>query len=134
MEVTRVTNPNLGKKRTCQSCETRFFDLNKNPAICPKCGAKNKISVNKPRRTSLPELKAQDVNTTKTEGFSEDTNLEEIETKLADSNEDNETDELEAELEDTLDDSLMENTSELDENSDELSEVFEHVNNDGTEK
>lgn len=126
-----MTNPNLGKKRICQSCETRFFDFNKNPAICPKCGAKNKISSNKPRRTSLPE--AQGANATKEEGRAEDTNIDEIETKLINSHEENDADELEAELEDTLDDSLMENTSELDEDSDELSEVFEHVNDD-TEK
>ena len=134
MEETRVTKPNLGKKRTCQSCETRFFDFNKNPAICPKCGAKNKISINKPRRNSLPEPKTLDANINTDERFSEDATIEEIETKLDDSHQDNETDELEAELDDTLDDSLMENTSELDEDSDELSEVFEHVNDDDSDK
>ena len=28
-----------GTKRTCQSCEQRFYDLNRNPATCPMCGA-----------------------------------------------------------------------------------------------
>jgi uncharacterized protein (TIGR02300 family) len=28
-----------GTKRTCQSCEARFYDLNRNPIICPMCGA-----------------------------------------------------------------------------------------------
>jgi len=28
-----------GTKRTCQSCEARFYDLARTPAICPKCGA-----------------------------------------------------------------------------------------------
>lgn len=129
-----MTNPNLGKKRTCQSCETRFFDLNKNPAICPKCGDKNKISITKTRRTSLPEPKANGANTTKAEELAEDTNSEETETKLDNSESENETDELEEELEDTLDDSLMENTSELDEDSDELSAVFERANDDDNEK
>jgi uncharacterized protein (TIGR02300 family) len=27
----------LGEKHTCVSCGTRFFDLGKSPAICPKC-------------------------------------------------------------------------------------------------
>ena len=31
----------LGMKLTCESCETRFYDLNKIPGICPKCGASN---------------------------------------------------------------------------------------------
>jgi len=28
-----------GTKRTCQSCEARFYDLGRTPVICPKCGA-----------------------------------------------------------------------------------------------
>ena len=27
-----------GKKRTCQSCGTKYYDLNKTPMICPSCG------------------------------------------------------------------------------------------------
>ncbi|UYN94597.1 MAG: TIGR02300 family protein [Enhydrobacter sp.] len=27
-----------GTKRTCQSCSARFYDLNKSPIKCPKCG------------------------------------------------------------------------------------------------
>lgn len=27
-----------GIKRTCQSCGARFYDLNKSPIKCPKCG------------------------------------------------------------------------------------------------
>ncbi|MBI3197004.1 MAG: TIGR02300 family protein [Rhodospirillales bacterium] len=27
-----------GTKRTCQSCAARFYDLNKSPIKCPKCG------------------------------------------------------------------------------------------------
>ena len=26
-----------GTKRTCPKCETRFYDLNKNPLLCPNC-------------------------------------------------------------------------------------------------
>jgi len=33
-----VAKPELGSKHQCQSCGTRFFDLNKTPATCPKCG------------------------------------------------------------------------------------------------
>ena len=31
----------LGMKLTCESCGARFYDLNKTPGICPKCGAAN---------------------------------------------------------------------------------------------
>lgn len=29
----------LGEKRRCLSCNTPFFDLNRNPIVCPKCKA-----------------------------------------------------------------------------------------------
>ena len=34
-----VGRPELGTKCTCASCAERFYDLNRSPAICPKCGA-----------------------------------------------------------------------------------------------
>jgi uncharacterized protein (TIGR02300 family) len=34
-----VAKPELGAKRQCQSCATKFYDLNKDPIVCPKCGA-----------------------------------------------------------------------------------------------
>jgi uncharacterized protein (TIGR02300 family) len=34
-----VTKAELGTKRRCNSCETKFFDLNKDPIVCPKCMA-----------------------------------------------------------------------------------------------
>jgi uncharacterized protein (TIGR02300 family) len=33
-----VVKANWGTKRTCQSCSARFYDLNKSPIKCPKCG------------------------------------------------------------------------------------------------
>jgi uncharacterized protein (TIGR02300 family) len=33
-----VAKPELGAKRQCQSCGIKFFDLNKDPILCPKCG------------------------------------------------------------------------------------------------
>ena len=32
-----MAKPELGMKRQCQSCGAKFFDLNRNPIICPKC-------------------------------------------------------------------------------------------------
>lgn len=31
--------PTLGTKCTCVGCSARFYDLNRLPATCPKCGA-----------------------------------------------------------------------------------------------
>jgi uncharacterized protein (TIGR02300 family) len=34
-----VGRPELGTKCACASCAERFYDLNRSPAVCPKCGA-----------------------------------------------------------------------------------------------
>jgi len=34
-----VAKPELGTKRLCASCGAKFYDLNKDPIHCPKCGA-----------------------------------------------------------------------------------------------
>ena len=34
-----MAKPELGLKRVCVSCGARFYDLNRAPATCPKCGA-----------------------------------------------------------------------------------------------
>ncbi|MEK9595557.1 MAG: TIGR02300 family protein [Rhodospirillaceae bacterium] len=34
-----MANPELGIKRICQACGTRYYDLNKSPIVCPECGA-----------------------------------------------------------------------------------------------
>ena len=33
-----MARPELGLKRACQSCSSRFYDLMKAPIVCPKCG------------------------------------------------------------------------------------------------
>lgn len=33
-----MAKPELGGKRQCQNCGTKFFDLNRDPILCPKCG------------------------------------------------------------------------------------------------
>jgi len=33
-----VAKPELGSKHLCQNCGARYFDLNRSPITCPKCG------------------------------------------------------------------------------------------------
>jgi len=33
-----LANPELGAKQICPTCQSKFYDLNKRPAHCPKCG------------------------------------------------------------------------------------------------
>lgn len=34
-----MAKPELGMKRQCLSCGAKFYDLNRDPILCPKCGA-----------------------------------------------------------------------------------------------
>jgi uncharacterized protein (TIGR02300 family) len=34
-----LANSELGAKQICPTCSTKFYDLNRRPAVCPKCGA-----------------------------------------------------------------------------------------------
>jgi uncharacterized protein (TIGR02300 family) len=42
-----MVKPELGNKRICVACSTRFYDLTRSPAVCPKCGTEQP----RPRRT-----------------------------------------------------------------------------------
>ncbi len=33
-----MANPELGTKQICPNCQTKFYDLGRRPAVCPKCG------------------------------------------------------------------------------------------------
>jgi uncharacterized protein (TIGR02300 family) len=46
-----MAKPELGTKRVCVACGTRFYDLTKSPAVCPKCGTEQPIEQPRPRRT-----------------------------------------------------------------------------------
>jgi uncharacterized protein (TIGR02300 family) len=39
-----VAKPELGTKRLCAHCSAKFYDLNKDPIVCPKCGAVHEIA------------------------------------------------------------------------------------------
>src|SRR5262245_2492111 len=48
--------PELGTKSTCAGCHERFYDLNRSPAICPKCGARQpqeKLRALRPPRSTF---------------------------------------------------------------------------------
>lgn len=39
-----VAKPELGMKRQCLSCAAKFYDLGRDPIICPKCGAQFQLA------------------------------------------------------------------------------------------
>lgn len=44
----------LGTKRTCPSCAARFYDLLKNPIVCPKCGVSFVAAAILPSKGDMP--------------------------------------------------------------------------------
>ena len=39
-----MAKPELGMKRQCLSCGSKFYDLGRDPILCPKCGAQFQIA------------------------------------------------------------------------------------------
>jgi uncharacterized protein (TIGR02300 family) len=54
-----VAKAEWGLKRTCQSCNAKFYDMNRTPIVCPKCGAAfDPEALMKARRTKIAGLKS----------------------------------------------------------------------------
>ncbi len=60
-----MAKPDLGGKRQCQNCGTKFFDLNKDPIICPKCGTVFQLAAS--ARTARPAAQEDEEPDTETE-------------------------------------------------------------------
>ncbi len=58
-----MANEDLGVKRDCPECSARFYDLQKDPCLCPKCGNEFVPEVIlKPRRPRPVDEVAEDQN------------------------------------------------------------------------
>jgi uncharacterized protein (TIGR02300 family) len=49
-----MAKPEMGLKRVCVACGTRFYDLMRTPAICPKCGTEQPAEQPRLRRGAAP--------------------------------------------------------------------------------
>jgi uncharacterized protein (TIGR02300 family) len=57
-----VSKAEWGTKRLCQSCGTKFYDFRRSPALCPKCGVEFKLKVqSKPQRVRAAPSPVKDV-------------------------------------------------------------------------
>ena len=96
-----------GKKRTCPKCDTRFYDLNKDPLICPNCGHTFSLDsimevFKKSTKDTASKKSTDEKNNTNIEGIEpEDIILDEDLEEEASSNVDLEDNLLEEEEEDT---------------------------------
>jgi uncharacterized protein (TIGR02300 family) len=68
-----VAKPELGTKRACVNCAAKFYDLNKDPITCPKCGTEFAVAALAPRsrpdapRAAVREAEPEPVETTDAE-------------------------------------------------------------------
>ncbi|MBX7147160.1 MAG: TIGR02300 family protein [Alphaproteobacteria bacterium] len=110
-----MVKPNWGTKRTCHECSAHFYDMRRNPIICPKCGAEhNPEIILKTRRGRIPNAEKN----LKKSTFQEESAVFDLE----------ETEDLSPLAEET--DELIEDTSDLGGDEDDMGEVIEHVENE----
>lgn len=124
-----MAKPEWGTKRFCDDCGTRFYDLNRAPATCPKCGTRVKVVAKpKARRLARPAPKPAPAPT------QDNLPPDEPGTASADSKEN-------LEIEgggdtDNGDDNagVMAGASDLTDDGDDVSEVMEHVEKGAEDK
>lgn len=103
-----MTKAQWGLKRTCQSCGAKFYDMRRSPIVCPKCGTPfDPEAVLRARRSKIVGAKP----------VPEDEAADEAEVAL------------DAEEKDDDEDEVIEDTSELGGDTEDVDDVV-----DGTEE
>ena len=119
-----MAKPEWGTKRICPSCGTRYYDLMREPVVCPKCSTPFDPEAFLKSRRARPappvEKELEPV------GADElDTELETEEAEAVEEEEEEEAVALEEAEEE--DEELLEDASELGEDEDDMAEVIENV-------
>ncbi len=84
-----MANPELGAKQICPTCQSKFYDLGKRPAHCPKCGSDfDPEEALRSRRSSR-------------RGVTPDYDRDDAEAKVKEADAETDADELEEEADDT---------------------------------
>ena len=108
-----MAKPELGSKRQCMSCGAKFYDLNKDPATCPKCGtvfqavALSRVAAPVAARAAVKEEDETELDTTGPELIS----LDEVEAEEAEK-ETISDDDIDVVDEDVADDTFLEDEEE----------------------
>lgn len=126
----KVAKPDWGTKRTCRDCGARFFDLKRDPAPCPQCGAELTIKVAAKRARAVPPPKSEPPEATEAETPS---GADEDGADADDGNAVAATGDGAIE-EDNDEEDLIEDTSDLGEDDDDMAEAREHIDEKVTDK
>jgi uncharacterized protein (TIGR02300 family) len=98
-----MAKPELGLKRVCVSCGAKFYDLTRQPAICPKCGTEQPAEQPRLRRAAA----AADEKLKKRAGATAEVDADEVE------------------LEDVEADAALEDADELEDEDEAIGEEIE---------
>ena len=90
-----MAKADLGAKRTCPNCGAKYYDLNRSPIICPRCGTEFVVPTSRSRAPAGVAVKAEEVEEIAVEG-AEIISLEEADAEAAGAPEEEEGDELPA--------------------------------------
>jgi len=112
-----VTKPEWGSKRTCLNCGTRFYDMQRTPIVCPKCGSENVPDAEPKARRGVKKPAAVHAAPVATKPkaaarAADDDGLDDVD--------------VDVEVDDNVDDGLMEDASDLAED-DDMSEMMDHL-------
>ena len=117
-----MAKPEWGSKRICPSCGTRYYDLLRDPVVCPKCSTPfDPEALLRARRARPSAPVAKELEPVGAEDVDADLETEEIEPV-------EEEEEAGVVLEDAEEEEeLIEDASELGEDEDDMAEVIDNV-------
>jgi uncharacterized protein (TIGR02300 family) len=115
-----VAKPEWGTKRICPNCGARYYDLRKDPPVCPSCGtAFDPEALLKSRRARPAPV--EEVVRKAPAAVEDEETLDRDETETEDTDEDVEVEDIEEDAEEPVqeeDEVLIEDASELGEEDD----------------
>jgi uncharacterized protein (TIGR02300 family) len=115
-----MVKPEWGAKRICPSCGAVYYDMLRDPIVCPKCGANyDPEAVLKSRRTRAAAAEERELPVAAVEA--------EIDPEALPADDLDDADAIVAEEDEDEADAIMEDTSELGEDDDDMAEVIEHI-------
>ncbi len=91
-----MVDAELGTKRICPSCASRFYDLNKDPITCPSCGETFVVEPILPSKMDQPAPSKPEADETKPEKDSDDAEVVSLEDVDKDDEDDEDEDEAAA--------------------------------------
>ena len=118
-----MAKPEWGSKRICPSCGTRYYDLLRDPVVCPKCNTPfDPEALLRARRARPATPVAKELEPVGADDVDADIETEEIEAVEEEEEAGVPLEEAEEE-----DEELIEDASELGEDEDDMAEVIDNV-------